>query len=677
MHLFNRDISWLGFNFRVLQEAQKKHIPLYERIQFLSIYSSNLDEFFRVRYTVYASLNELNKQQEEDIDLTVADQIEDMINEQLPVFGSVLKDDILPELLSHNIHLYYNEAIREEHMSFIDSYFYTKVLSFLQPVMLSEDVAPIVLENNALYFLVVMSRDGEQKYGIVNIPVGNLSRFVSLPSDDALHHILFLDDVIRANLDKIFPSYKINNCYAIKMTRNADIDIEDEWSDLFEEQVFDMVRKREKGKPTRLLYEKGLDEKALTFVSEYFQLKENNLIEGGRYHNLKDLSKLPNPIGGTLRFLPLPPGDHKRLVQYSSVFDAIDHSDEMLHLPYHNYNYVLRYFNEAAIDPNVEEINLTIYRVASNSFITNALISAAKNGKQVTAFVELKARFDEENNLLWAKKMKEAGVKIIYSIPGMKVHVKVALVKRRVGLQAKYYSLLSTGNFNEGTARFYTDHILLTSHLGITQDASMLFAYLKTRKPPQEHEYIKFQHLLVAGFNFVNRLYEAIDAEIEHHKKGNQAGVTIKVNNLQEKGVIEKLYEASQAGVKIELIVRGICCLVPGVAGVSDNITVRRIVGRFLEHSRVFIFNNGGDKTVFVGSADLMNRNIHRRIEVVFPIYDPRLKKEVVDIVNLQLQDNQQATLLQPDGASIAIATIGEEKLVAQEATYNYVNENR
>ncbi|MEZ5017224.1 MAG: polyphosphate kinase 1 [Flavipsychrobacter sp.] len=668
MRFFNRDISWLEFNFRVLQEAKKKEVPLYERIQFLSIFSSNLDEFFRVRYTVYNRLKKIKGAVKEE-----AKQIQGIVNEQLPIFGAILNDDILPSLYDQGIRLYYNEDLDPAHQAFVANYFYTHVLTFLQPIVVFSRVEQTLLNDNALYFFVSLKKEDEQRYGIVNIPTLHLGRFVPLPNLDDKSQFIFIDDVVRTNITKLFPAYMVEGCYAIKLTRNADVDIEDEWSDLFEEQVLTMIRKREKGAPTRLLYEKGMDDNSVAFLKKYFQLNKGGLIEGGRYHNLKDLSSLPNPVGNSLRFKQQFPVGNSKINSYSSVFEAISHSDEMLHLPYHSYNHVLRFFNEAAIAPEVEEISVTLYRVASNSFITNALISAARNGKKVTAFVELKARFDEENNLNWAKKMKAAGVRIIYSIPGIKVHVKLALVKRREGLNAKYYSLLSTGNFNENTARFYTDHILLTSNKGVTKDVDMLFAYLSARKPPKDYPHIVFSDLIVAGFNLVDKLSELIEREIVNKKLGKSAGVTIKVNNLEEREMIALLYKASGAGVTINLIVRGICCLVPGVEGLSENITVRRIVGRYLEHSRVFVFENNGEKEVFVGSADLMNRNIYRRIEVVFPIYNERLKKEVVDIVNLQLADNIQATILQQDGRSLPVEN-NNEVIDSQIATYKYVS---
>ena len=668
MQFFNRDISWLGFNFRVLQEAQKSTVPLYERIQFLSIYSSNLDEFFRVRYPVYTSLDKLAKKADEQIDTDDAKEIERIINEQLPVFGTTLRQEILPYLRKQGVHLYYDEPLPTSVLPAVKSLFFDKVLAYIQPRTLSIGDDTDHIENNALYLLVAL----DETYALVNIPEDCVGRFVTLSNDDE-HTILFLDNVVRTHVNDIFPNKKVNGVYSIKLTRSADIDIEDEWSDMFEEQVVNMIKKRERGAPARLLYERGLPEDAKKFIASYFGIGKRNIIEGGRYQNLKDLASLPNPLGANVRYMPNKAIQPRWVDVEDSLFKVLDDKDRIIHVPYHSYNSVLRFFNEAAIDPYVQEVKVTLYRVASDSLITNALISAAKSGKKVTAFVELKARFDEANNLAWAKKMKAAGVRIVYSIPGMKVHAKVALVKRKDGLQAQYYSLLSTGNFNEKTARFYTDHVLFTADKRITRDVDLLFAYLPSRKHPNVFPFLKFDNLWVAGFNFMHRLAASIDTAIANVQAGKESKIIIKLNNLQEQDAIKLLYKANNNGVKVELIVRGICCLVPGVAGQSENITVKRIVGRYLEHSRVFIFQTDEQTDVYIGSADLMNRNIHRRVEVVFPILDEQVKKEMIDITALHLQDNVQATVLDSNGA-MTKALSGDISVDSQQEMYKYVS---
>lgn len=671
MRYFDRDISWLQFNESVLLEAAKDKVPLYERINFLSIFSSNLDEFFRVRYPAL-KLSATHKADSEGQEILTRVQL--TINRQQQLYGTILREQVLPALKEHNIHLYYNELPEAAHLAFIRDYFYTQALSFLQPVILQgRDKAP-ELQNSALYFLVSLENTAGAVQAIVNIPDAFLSRFITIPGPAPTHHILFLDDVIRYNIDKVFPGYEVISCFSIKMTRNADIDIVDENSDLFEEHLQEMIRSRELGTPTRMLYETGMPEPLLQFVADYFGIDRDSMVAGGRYHNLKDLSRLPNPVGNSLRYPARPPLAHARLSSYNSLLEAMGAGDTLLHFPYHTYSYILRFFNEAAIDPYVSEISVTLYRVAQDSFITNALISAARNGKTVTAFVELKARFDETNNLNWAKKMKAAGVRIIYSIPGIKVHAKLALVKRKQGFDTQYYGLLSTGNFNEQTARFYTDHILLTCRPELTREMDLLFAFLGARQLPAAYPYLQFSQLLVAGFNFMQRLTELVDREISHQQNGRSAGITIKLNNLQEKEAIELLYKASNAGVKVDLIIRGICCLVPGVPGRSEHITVRKLIGRYLEHSRIYAFDNGGEPDVYIGSADLMTRNIRRRVEVIAPVADTQCRRELLDVLQIQLSDNVQATNLDSTGALIPVLPeAGDTEMIAQELLYNYI----
>jgi polyphosphate kinase len=664
MRYFDRDISWLQFNERVLLEAGKKEVPLYERILFLSIFSSNLDEFFKVRYPALKIAGKSG-------DNTTVHLVQGLVKTQQNIYGTLLRENILPQLREQNIHVYYNESFSKEHQNFATDYFYTQALSFLQPLILDTEEQAAGLQNNGLYFIVALQSEQASTRALVNIPQEHLSRFITAPQSGAMHSILFLDDIIRSNIEKVFPAYTVSGCYSIKMTRSADIDMIEENSDLFEEHLLDMISEREKGTPTRMLYESGMPDDMVGFVAQYFGIDEDSMVAGGRYHNLKDLAKLPNPAGHALRYPVQVPLPHARLSTYDSIFSAIDTGDHLLHFPYHTYNYILRFFNEAAIDPSVSEISVTLYRVATDSFITNALISAAKNGKKVTAFVELKARFDENNNLNWAKKMKAAGVKIIYSIPGIKVHAKLALVKRKHNFKSTYYSLVSTGNFNEQTAKFYTDHILLTKDPQLTKEIDLLFAFLSGRQQPKAYSFLDFPNLLVAGFNFLDKLSKLIDREIVHQQNGCKAGITIKLNNLEEKEAIELLYKASNAGVKVDLIIRGICCLKPGVAGMSENITVRKIIGRYLEHSRVYIFENDGNKEVFIGSADLMTRNIRRRIEVLAPIHSQECRQELLDIIDLQLADTMQAVTLSKEG-DILIPKAEAEKINSQELIYNY-----
>ena len=679
----NRDLSWLSFNHRVLMEAADETVPLYSRISFLSIFSSNLDEFFRVRMPAIFAFSNIGSKKisiEEEYPKDLVQQVQATVHKQLEEFGSILTQKIIPELRKEHICLYYGEPIHAAHEETIREYFLSKVLSFLQPVILRKDNQPeVFLENNALYFIVSMEPiDQPEKpvYAVLNIPSGNLPRFLELSVIDENHHIVFLDDVIRENLQEVFPAFNIHGAYAIKITRDAEMNIEDEFIGDIAEKIEKQLEKREGGHATRLLYDKTMPEEVKDFVQKYFELKQEEMAQGGRYHNLKDLGSLPNPMKGKLSNPSWPAVAHPGFNNHRSIFQTIEEGERLLHLPYHSYNYILRFFNEAAIDPTVKEIFVTLYRVAADSHIVNALISAAKNGKRVTVFVELKARFDEANNLKWSKKMKAAGIKIINSIPGLKVHAKVALVKRWENKKMIDYSFMATGNFNEATGRFYTDHVLFTSNPVFSEELEMLFDYLQSRTQPMLYGKASFKHLLVSQFNMIKRFDKMIEREIKNAKKGKPAGIIIKLNNMQERDMITRLYEASEAGVKVQLLVRSICCVAPGIKKQSENITVHRIVDRYLEHARVFVFHNEGQPLYYMGSADWMNRNLHSRIEVVFPVYDQNLQKELKHILDLQLNDNSKAVNVNAQLSNVRIEANGQPLLSAQQSIYDYVKES-
>ncbi|HEX7847895.1 MAG TPA: polyphosphate kinase 1, partial [Chitinophagaceae bacterium] len=523
----NRDMSWLSFNHRVLMEAADKTVPLYSRISFLSIFSSNLDEFFRVRMPAifaFTSIDAKKTTLREEYPKDLVQLVQKNVLEQQEEFGRILTGQIIPELKENNVFLYYGDPIMNEHEEWIREYFLSKVLSFLQPVILKKDnQANIFLENNALYFIVDLEEaenPGSRIYALLNIPSSNLSRFSALPDIGDDHYLLFLDDVVRENLEEIFPGFKIHGAYSIKLTRDAELNIGDEFAGDIADKIEKQLDKRDIGRSTRLLFDKTMPVVVREFVQNYFLLRFEEMVEGGRYHNLKDLGNLPNPSKNKLKYKDWPTASHPGFGNHRSIFQSIAEGERMLHLPYQSYNYILRFFNEAAIDPHVKEIYVTLYRVAADSHIVNALISAAKNGKKVTVFVELKARFDEANNLKWSKKMKAAGVKIINSIPGIKVHAKVALVKRQEQKELRYYSFMATGNFNESTGRFYTDHVLFTSNPIFGEELEMLFRYLQSRTLVAGYDKLSFKHLLVSQFNMTNRFSKLIDREIKHAKKG-------------------------------------------------------------------------------------------------------------------------------------------------------------
>ncbi|MBS7564634.1 polyphosphate kinase 1 [Mucilaginibacter sp. Bleaf8] len=640
---FNRDLSWLTFNGRVLQEAENPAVPLLDRISFLSIYSSNLDEFYRVRMPVLRALEKLHNRNHKAVNIEVQAnaylQAQNLIQVQQERYGQILREEILPQLQQNHIQLLYNLPLPQEIRQDVTDYFLGEVLAFLQPVEITDE-SRFFPENNKLYFLVLLQQDGKEKLMAVNIPSDELPRFHTVGAGEETY-IVFLDDVIRYHLDKIFTG-TVTGCYSFKVTRDADLDIQDEYNVDLAEAVERQLNKRDFGLATRFLYQPGLPLRALNIIAQLFNLKDGSLVAGGMYHNLRDLSSFPvkNPALSAPKWPALRPG---ALKLEQSLLDSIGERDFILHPPYQDYHAVLRFFNEAAIRPDVQEIYVTLYRVASDSKIVNALISAAKNGKQVHVMIELKARFDEANNVKWAKKLKAAGAKLIYSVTALKVHAKIALVKLASGERTQYRGLLATGNFNENTARFYTDHVLFTARHHLLREMELLFLFLARREKPSAADLIPFQHLLVAQFNLQKRFLELIDEEIALARQGKPAYIHIKMNNLEEEVLINKLYEASQAGVKIKMLVRSICRLIPGVPGMSENITVTRIIDRYLEHGRIFVFGNQGEPKIYMGSADWMNRNVYHRIEVCFPVEDTNIREEMLQLLDLQLRDNQQA----------------------------------
>lgn len=632
---FNRDISWLSFNERVLMEAASETVPLLERLKFLSIFSSNLDEFFRVRVPAIQSVNKIEKKRNK---LIIAN-INDIVYAQQEIFGTLLEEKIVPQLKSEGIHVVYNEPIPEIIQQQVINYFLHHLAAFIKIIFLKTGQS-FFPENNKLYFVVTLEEKKKEDIAFVNIPSDTTGRFYQVKKGD-LQYVVFIDDIIRICLPHIFPRRNIIGSYAIKVTRDAELDLEDEFDGDISDKIEVQLGKRDRGVATRFLYEPGLPDSIMKKLISAFSLKYANMIAGGNYHNLKDLISLPLKHGHLL-YPENPPLEFTFSNQHS-LLDEISQRDIMLHTPFYSYNTVLRFFNEASIDPEVEEIYTTLYRVASDSKIVNALISAAINGKNVTVFVELKARFDEANNIKWGKRMKAAGIKVIYSIPGLKVHAKIALLKRK---KNNYSGLLATGNLNEGTAQFYTDHILLTVNAELLNDLKNLFRFLGHSKKSDLAGQIKFDHLLVSQFNLQSAFLSLIDAEIENANNGLPASIVIKMNNLEEKVLISRLYAASNAGVKISLIVRSVCCLIPGIPGMSENIQVRRIVDRYLEHGRIFIFHNNGNEKVYMGSSDWMNRNIYRRIEVCFPVFDEQLKSELRKIIDIQLSDTVSAVEL-------------------------------
>lgn len=678
---FNRDISWLSFNHRVLEEAKSKNNPLFERLKFLAIYSSNLDEFYKVRVAEYkydVDYDELDDPNS-DSPVKVVREINRIVREQLEEFSRIFHEEILTEMRKEGIILYQgNMPPDPEHQQFIREYFYREVIPYLQPILLTKGTRSF-LRDNRLYLAIRLYRkkrgadngsNRRPRYALVKLPYTDVKRFIRLPDKDGCYHFLFLEDLVRFNLQELFPGYDIDSSYCVKLLRDADLGIKDEFTGNLVEKIRKNLGRRKVGEPALFTYDRDIPEDFLAFLQDVIGVYKEDLLAGERYLNFQDFFSFPNPFAPRLQLNHPQPIHPYELEQIGSMFAAIREKDRILHYPYQSFDYLIKFLNEAAQDPKVYAIKVTQYRVASNSAVVNSLISAARNGKQVSVFVEVKARFDEENNLTLARLMSEAGVRIIYSLPGLKVHAKLALVLRRSGNERKRsFAYLSTGNFNEKTARQYADHGFFTCKEDIIRDLENLFSYFENPKFRPE-----FTKLWVTRFNFKNELRRRIDREIELARQGKKGYILVKLNGIQNKPLINLLYKASEAGVKIDMIIRGICCLVPNQK-FSRNINLRRIVDSYLEHGRIIVFGNDGAPEVYLTSADWMNRNINRRIETTFPVEDEDIKKELFDILDLQLRDNVSARLINENLENIPIVADGMEPIRAQWDTYKMLIE--
>ena len=648
---FKRDISWLSFNYRVLLEAEDDTLPVYERIKFLSIYSSNLEEFYEIRVAEHRGvIMKKNYTEESGAEAEeVLTEITNEVNRQQREYYRIFSEKILPELHRQNIYLYQDSDPEPFHEEFVHNFFNEEVFPFLSPVMIQAGDIRTFIRDRRLYLVIRMVKKSKRKpeegqapeyhYAMMKIPYAKVPRFIELPEHEGKFYIMFIDDIIRANLANIFPGYIIDSCYSIKISRDADIYLENEKGNIVE-SIRKKVKKRKIGDLSRFMYDRAMPDDFLAFICDAFGITGDDLVVGGRYLNLQDLAKLPNPKGKELGQQIPSPMRIPYLDEKGSVFRAVKKKDIMLHFPYQSFDYLIRFLMEAAFDPKVDEIKITQYRVAENSAVINTLVSAAQNGKKVTVFVELKARFDEENNMSTAERMEQAGIRIIYSIPGLKVHAKVAVIIRKDsedGNKRRDFAYLSTGNFNEKTARVYSDMALLTCNDEIITDINKVFAVLEGKLTGPT-----FRHLLVARFNMVPELIRMIHREIEHVEQGRKGRIVLKMNGLHDQNMINELYHASECGVEIDLIVRGICCLVPDQP-YSANIRITRIVDMFLEHSRIWYFYNDGKEDLYLTSADWMRRNLNRRIETAFPILVPEIKQEVIDILKIQMRDNVKA----------------------------------
>jgi len=671
--IFNRELSWLAFNYRVLQEAKDTSVPLLERIKFMAIFSSNLDEYFKVRVATLKRLIKLKKKTLEKLKNEATQELDEILAEvdrQQHELGEIFRDQILADLRKEHIFLVTEQELQPDQQEFVQTYFEDELKSLISPVMLTDGPNHIFLKDQVVYLGVRLlqprkSHLPQEAFALLEIPVKKHGgRFVKLPAAGENRFVMFLDDVIRFCLPQLFPDYTNAQAFAIKISRDAELDIEEEVSGDLMDKIRKSLKKRETGYPSRLLYDPATPASLLDTIQEKTGITRNELIPGSKYHNFRDFFGFPDFDLPHLKYEPMPTLPHPQLRFHKSMLEAIYHQDFLLHYPYQTFDYVVRFFQEAAVDPAVTTISATLYRVADKSKVAKALVKAAKNGKLVTVVVELKARFDEESNIYWARKLEKAGATVIHGVPGLKVHTKLGLVTRQEGRKLISYGYLSTGNFNEVTSHIYADHALFTRDTRLTKDMENIFRFFVDGVPNK-----RFKHLLVAPFTMREKFTEFINQEIRNAKKGLPAYMILKMNALQDERMILKLYEASKAGVKIDLIVRGICSLLPGVPGLSDNISVRSIIDRHLEHARVYIFCNNNDEKLYVASADWMTRNLNRRVEAAFPLFNEGLRQQVRDIIELQRTDNVKAR----NSRNIYLRRSTEPPIRSQYATYNYL----
>ena len=647
---YNRELSWLQFNARVLQEAEDTTTPLLERLRFIGIFSNNLDEFFKVRYATIKRIADAGKGGRSFLGGIPASELMELITKTVIQHQKIslgILSSIKEKLKEEQIFIINETEVSEFHSEFIADYFLQKVSPAMAVIMIGGLEKFPSLKDSAAYLAVKMEMikddtnpESKNNYALIEIPK-NVKRFVELPSHDGKKYIIILDDLIRYMLHQIFSIFEYDtiSAHMIKITRDAALDIESDLSKSFIDKISKSVKNRSDGDPVRLVYDKTIDEGTLSFLMDKMGIKNSDSINpGGRYHNRRDYINFPNLGRTDLQYEKIKPLHISGLSLAGSLLDKISERDYLLHTPYHTFSYVVKFLREAALDPTVETIKITIYRLAEVSHIASSLINAVKNGKQVTVQIELQARFDEQANIHYAEQLQREGVKLIFGVAGLKVHCKICIVERREHLKLKIYSIITTGNFNESTARIYTDYTLFTANQKIGKELNKVFAFFEVN-----YKIKTYKHLIVSPHYTRTAIYNLIENEILNTQQGKKSGIKLKLNSLSDKKIIDKLYAASRAGVKIQLIVRGICCLVPGVKGMSENIEVISVVDKFLEHPRLYIFENEGTPKVYISSADFMRRNLDTRVEISCPIYDPQIKEEILETFDICWSDNVKA----------------------------------
>ncbi|MCK0156935.1 polyphosphate kinase 1 [Cellulophaga sp. F20128] len=675
----NREISWLSFNERVLQETADVNVPLIERMRFLGIFSNNLDEFFKVRYATVKRIVDAGKtgksvlggEKAKDILEEITTIVIKQQSKSLEILGAIEK-----ELETENIFIIDENEVTDTQAVFLKSYFMQKVSPGLLTIILNDLREFPLLKDTAAYLAVKMvlinevdgNENKENKYALIEIPK-DIDRFVVLPNEGDKNYIILLDDLIRYSLRHIFTMFTFESISAhmIKITRDAELDMDNDLSKSFIEKISSSVEHRKISDPVRFVYDKNIADDTLSFLMDKMGIEEtDSKIPGGKYHNRRDYMKFPSLGRKDLMYSKIDPLPVKDFSFEGSILEQIAQKDYLQYTPYHSFSYITKFLREAALDPQVRTIKLTVYRLASNSQVASSLINAAKNGKQVTVQIELQARFDEQANIEYAEQMQAEGVKLIFGVPGLKVHSKICVIEREENDKIKRYGFISTGNFNESTAKIYTDYTLFTAYSPLLKELNKVFDFFETT-----YKINKYKHLVVSPHYTKNVFIGLIDQEIKNAREGKDAFIKIKMNSFTSYKMVDKLYEASNAGVKIQLIVRGICCLVPGVKGMSENIEAISVVDKFLEHTRVFIFGNNGNSKVYISSADWMTRNLDFRVEVGCPIYDEDIKQELVDTFEISWNDNVKARMFSEQQDN-AYRKNDKPKLRSQFAVYEY-----
>ncbi|WP_271769758.1 polyphosphate kinase 1 [Aquimarina algiphila] len=641
---YNRDLSWLRFNHRVLQEAEDKNNPLYERIKFLAIFSSNLDEFFKVRVSDIRKIKKLDKSLRKKL-ITKPNKLLKQIKKQVHIqqeeFGNLFTNHILPELKKEGIELIRYEDFTSSQKEFAEHYYQENLKNKLTLNINTErEDKKVFIENEQLYLTALLEN---KELIIVKIP-SDTSRFVTFPNQNNTHYIAFVDDILKYSLAKFYIQKEISAFHLIKISRDAELYIDNEYSGNLLTKIKDSLGNRDTGQVTRLLIDDTMPIELLNLIKDVLDVNETDILYGGRYHNFKDFFGFPNPTQKNLSENELIPVQNHELQKIPNIFDAITKKDRVFYYPYESFDDVLRLAQQASLDENVTKIKVTLYRIAKQSGLADALLTAAKNGKDVFVFIETKARFDEENNIRWGQVLEDHGAKVMYSYPGIKVHSKILLIERLENEVQKTYGYISTGNFNEKTAKIYTDFGLMTANPSLTLELNQVFQLLEGKVIIP-----KTKKLLVSPFTTRSTFEKLIETEIKNAKEGKEAYIILKLNSLQDHKMIDLLYEANNAGVRIRLIVRGICCLVSGIEGQSEHIYITSIVDRFLEHGRVYIFANDGNEKMYMGSADWMTRNLDHRIEVITPILDKDVYSRIRKMIQFQLDDTIKARIIDQD----------------------------